>query len=229
MRGGRIRSSTPIVAIVVGVLLGAMALFLAAINRRLLIDTSDPELDRAARSVARARAASRARCARSCSTTISAVVFVRAETDLRRIVRARRGAEGALRRRRRQERRRGLLEIRRQRALGARPQSRMRQAVRPRRRRMPHEPQDGAAISARIGSAARFIVSQPVVDTSAPDASDETPIVANTMKSLSPCVRAFSTGPVGLGQQRRAARVHEIPADADERQRGDEMRDRDCR
>jgi zinc transporter 9 len=36
------------VAIVVGVILGAMALFLAAINRRLLIDTSDAELDRAA-------------------------------------------------------------------------------------------------------------------------------------------------------------------------------------
>ena len=36
------------VAIVVGVLLGAMALFLAALNRRLLIDTSDATLDRAA-------------------------------------------------------------------------------------------------------------------------------------------------------------------------------------
>lgn len=38
------------VAIAVGILLGAMALFLAAINRRLLIDTSDPTLDRAAES-----------------------------------------------------------------------------------------------------------------------------------------------------------------------------------
>lgn len=37
-----------VVAIAVGVLLGAMALFLAALNRRLLIDTSDPALDRAA-------------------------------------------------------------------------------------------------------------------------------------------------------------------------------------
>ncbi len=37
-----------IVAIVVGVLLGAMALFLAALNRRLLIDASDPVVDRAA-------------------------------------------------------------------------------------------------------------------------------------------------------------------------------------
>ena len=36
------------VAIVVGVLLGVMALFLAALNRRLLIDSSDPVLDRAA-------------------------------------------------------------------------------------------------------------------------------------------------------------------------------------
>ncbi len=37
-----------LVAIAVGVLLGAMALFLAALNRRLLIDTSDTALDRAA-------------------------------------------------------------------------------------------------------------------------------------------------------------------------------------
>ena len=36
------------VAVVVGALLGAMALFLAAVNRRLLIDTSDPVLDRVA-------------------------------------------------------------------------------------------------------------------------------------------------------------------------------------
>jgi zinc transporter 9 len=37
-----------LVAIVVGLLLGVMALFLAALNRRLLIDTSDGPLDRAA-------------------------------------------------------------------------------------------------------------------------------------------------------------------------------------
>jgi zinc transporter 9 len=37
-----------IVAIAVGVLLGVMALFLAALNRRLLIDSSDAALDRAA-------------------------------------------------------------------------------------------------------------------------------------------------------------------------------------
>jgi solute carrier family 30 (zinc transporter), member 9 len=37
-----------LIAIIVGILLGAMALFLAAINRRLLIDTSDGEIDRAA-------------------------------------------------------------------------------------------------------------------------------------------------------------------------------------
>ncbi len=36
------------VAIAVGVLLGVMAIFLAAINRRLLIDSSDPGLDRSA-------------------------------------------------------------------------------------------------------------------------------------------------------------------------------------
>jgi len=38
------------VSIVVGVLLGAMALFLAALNRRLLIDSSDTALDRAVES-----------------------------------------------------------------------------------------------------------------------------------------------------------------------------------
>jgi zinc transporter 9 len=36
------------IAIVVGLLLGAMAIFLAALNRRLLIDTSDLGIDRAA-------------------------------------------------------------------------------------------------------------------------------------------------------------------------------------
>jgi zinc transporter 9 len=36
------------VAIVVGAMLGAMALFLAALNRRLLIDTADADIDRAA-------------------------------------------------------------------------------------------------------------------------------------------------------------------------------------
>lgn len=39
-----------VIAIVVGVMLGAMALFLAALNRRILIDTSDQSLDRAAES-----------------------------------------------------------------------------------------------------------------------------------------------------------------------------------
>lgn len=37
-----------VVAITVGVILGAMALFLAALNRRLLIDTADEDLDRLA-------------------------------------------------------------------------------------------------------------------------------------------------------------------------------------
>lgn len=37
-----------VVAIAVGAMLGAMALFLAALNRRLLIDTADPGIDRAA-------------------------------------------------------------------------------------------------------------------------------------------------------------------------------------
>jgi solute carrier family 30 (zinc transporter), member 9 len=48
MVGGPRPEFDALVAIAVGVLLGAMALFLAAINRRLLIDTSDVGLDRAA-------------------------------------------------------------------------------------------------------------------------------------------------------------------------------------
>jgi len=36
--------------------------------------------------------------------------------------------------------------------------------------------------------------SQPADETNAPDESDETPIVANTMKSFSPCTFAFSAG-----------------------------------
>src|SRR5262249_53128165 len=44
-----------LIAIVVGLLLGAMALFLAALNRRLLIDTSDGDLDRAAEAWLRSR------------------------------------------------------------------------------------------------------------------------------------------------------------------------------
>jgi len=35
------------VAVLVGLILGGMAVFLAALNRRLLIDTSDPEIDAA--------------------------------------------------------------------------------------------------------------------------------------------------------------------------------------
>ena len=34
----------------------------------------------------------------------------------------------------------------------------------------------------------------PAIDTIAPEASDETPIIANTIKSLAPWVRAFSAG-----------------------------------
>jgi zinc transporter 9 len=47
-----------IVAITVGVMLGVMALFLAAINRRLLIDTADTDLDRASAEFLAARGVS---------------------------------------------------------------------------------------------------------------------------------------------------------------------------
>ena len=52
------------VAFAVGVLLGVMAMFLAALNRRLLIDTSDPMLDRAAEALASQRRHRRATCTR---------------------------------------------------------------------------------------------------------------------------------------------------------------------
>jgi zinc transporter 9 len=45
------------VAIGVGVMLGVMAIFLTALNRRLLIDTADPELDRASAEFLAARGA----------------------------------------------------------------------------------------------------------------------------------------------------------------------------
>ena len=59
---------------------------------------------------------------------------------------------------------------------------------------VPREPQHHHGNSASTGSIARFIASQPAVDTIAPEASDDTPIVANTMKSFAPCTRAFSAG-----------------------------------
>jgi zinc transporter 9 len=70
------------VAIAVGVLLGAMALFLAALNRRLLIDASDPAVDNAAQSFL---------AARNIRGTVSslvlddnrAIVFVRAQHEVR--------------------------------------------------------------------------------------------------------------------------------------------------
>jgi solute carrier family 30 (zinc transporter), member 9 len=69
------------IAIAVGVLLGLMATFLAAINRRLLIDTSDPILDRAAeRWLAEHRI--RAHVHSLVLDDDSAVLFVRAQNDV---------------------------------------------------------------------------------------------------------------------------------------------------
>ena len=70
------------VAILVGVLLGVMALFLAALNRKLLIDASDPDVDRAAQDWL---------AARDISGTVNSlvldddrsVVFVKARHDVR--------------------------------------------------------------------------------------------------------------------------------------------------
>jgi solute carrier family 30 (zinc transporter), member 9 len=69
------------VAIVVGLLLGGMAVFLAALNRRLLIDASDPAVDRAAQ----AWLASREIRGTVSSLLVGddrAVVFVRAEHEV---------------------------------------------------------------------------------------------------------------------------------------------------
>lgn len=64
------------VAIVVGVMLGAMALFLAAINRRLLIDTTDVALDRAGAEFLAAQGI-RAEVSSVVLNTDRSVVFVR--------------------------------------------------------------------------------------------------------------------------------------------------------
>jgi hypothetical protein len=48
--------------------------------------------------------------------------------------------------------------------------------------------------SPRTGSTAAFMSSQPAVDTSAPDENDEMPITVKTIRSLAPCVFAFSAG-----------------------------------
>ena len=70
------------VAIVVGVMLGAMALFLAALNRRLLIDTADIALDRAAVDFLAAQGV-RAEVRSIVLDADRAVVFVRVEPGRR--------------------------------------------------------------------------------------------------------------------------------------------------
>ena len=71
-----------VVAISVGVLLGVMALFLATLNRKLLIDTSDPEVDRAAQDWLAARKI-RADVKSLVLDDDRAVVFVRTWHDVR--------------------------------------------------------------------------------------------------------------------------------------------------
>jgi len=70
-----------VVAISVGVLLGVMALFLAKLNRKLLIDTSDPEVDGAARDWLAARDI-RADVKSLVLDDDRAVVFVRARHEV---------------------------------------------------------------------------------------------------------------------------------------------------
>jgi zinc transporter 9 len=71
-----------VVAISVGVLLGVMALFLATLNRRLLIDTSDRGVDRAAQAWLAARDI-RAKVSSLVLDDDRAVVFVRAQHEVR--------------------------------------------------------------------------------------------------------------------------------------------------
>jgi len=70
------------VAIGVGVLLGVMALFLATLNRKLLIDTSDPDVDRAAQDWLAARDISGVVNSLVLDDDRS-VVFVKAQHDVR--------------------------------------------------------------------------------------------------------------------------------------------------
>jgi zinc transporter 9 len=70
------------VAIGVGVLLGVMALFLATLNRKLLIDTSDPDVDRAAQDWLAARDISGIVNSLVLDDDRS-VVFVKAQHDVR--------------------------------------------------------------------------------------------------------------------------------------------------
>ena len=70
-----------VIAIGVGVLLGVMALFLAALNRRLLIDTSDQALDRAAEAWLRERGIE-AEVRSLIVDNANAVLFVRADGEV---------------------------------------------------------------------------------------------------------------------------------------------------
>ncbi|MEO8537918.1 MAG: cation transporter [Betaproteobacteria bacterium] len=72
-----------IIAITVGVILGALAVFLAAINRRLLIDASDPVIDRAATAWLGVRDI-RANVHSLVLDDDSAVVFIRADAEIER-------------------------------------------------------------------------------------------------------------------------------------------------
>ena len=69
------------IAIAVGVILGVLAVFLAAINRRLLIDTSDPIIDRAAERWLGGKQI-HARVHSLVLDDDSAIVFVRTESDV---------------------------------------------------------------------------------------------------------------------------------------------------
>jgi zinc transporter 9 len=74
------------VAVAVGVLLGVMAIFLAGLNRRLLIDTSDQELDRAAEAWLRTQGIEADVRSLILNRTIT-ILFVRADGEVEHTVR----------------------------------------------------------------------------------------------------------------------------------------------
>ena len=167
------------VAVLVGLILGGMAVFLAALNRRLLIDTSDPEID-----AATARWLEAKRIPADVRSLVldddRAVVFVRADREVA-------GSYGLGE----------ALKAHLGDSAGKKIDAvywKFRNAARLAARRSHASHATAATTTTSTGSAAAFIRSHPAVDTSAPEASDETPIVVNTMKSLAPWVFDFSAG-----------------------------------
>ncbi len=199
------------VAILVGLILGGMAVFLAALNRRLLIDTSDPRdrrrgapLARSAedpgrRPLAGARRRPRRRL-RPRGPRGRAVPY-----GLGEALKAHLG-DGAGKTDRRR-----LLEV----------QERGRRSPAP----QPREPRDGRDDDGqhRQRGGVHPLPARGRHQRAGGERRDAHRREHDEV--VRPCVFAFSAGLVALGQQRRAAGVHEVPAHAQQHQRGPEVRD----